>query len=95
MLYRGSVIEHVSYFKCHKNIIMKVPQKILILTFSAILANNGNSIIVMFGAPALDCIFYDTWPSDIFFCTSSSTRAISTLTMVDSGSPQLRKTKSG
>ena len=49
-----------------ENIIMEVPQKILIKTFPAKLAYNGNSIIVFFKAPALECIFYDTWSSDIF-----------------------------
>ena len=49
-----------------ENIMMEVPQKMLIQTFSVTLAYYVNSIIVFFKAPALKCIFYDTWSSDIF-----------------------------
>ena len=31
----------------------------------------GISIIIFFKAPALECIFYDTWSLDIFWGTSS------------------------
>ena len=43
-----------------ENILMEVPHKILILSFSATLAYNGNPIIIFFKAPALECIFYNT-----------------------------------
>ena len=55
-----------------ENIIMEVPQKILIWTFFATLAYNGNCIIVFFKAPALECTFYDTLSSDIFLGTFST-----------------------
>ena len=44
-----------------ENIIMEMPQKIRIYTFSAALGHNGISIIIFSSAPALECIFSDTW----------------------------------
>ena len=55
-----------------ENIIMAMPQKIPIYTFSATLGHNGISIIIFFKAPALECIVSGTWSSDIFFGTTSN-----------------------
>ena len=57
--------------RARENIIMEVPKKNTDLKFSATLAYNGNFIKVFFKAPALECIFYDSWSLDIFFGTSS------------------------
>ena len=43
------------------NIIMEVPQKILIYTFSVALSYNGISIIIFLKAPDLECIFRGNW----------------------------------
>ena len=43
-----------------ENILMEVPQKIRIYTFSVTLAYNGISITIFVTAPALECIFYAT-----------------------------------
>ena len=56
-----------------ENIIMEMPQKIRIQTFSAALGHNSISIMIFSLAPALECIFSDTWFSDIFFGTTSTT----------------------
>ena len=55
-----------------ENIIMEMPQKIPIYTFSATLGHNGISILIFFKAPVLECIISGTWSSDIFFGTSST-----------------------
>ena len=49
-----------------ENIIMEVPQKILIYTFSATLGHIGSSNIIFFKAPALECIFSYTLSNQIF-----------------------------
>ena len=54
-----------------ENIIMVVPQKILIYTFFATLGHNGISIIIFFKPLALECIFSGTSSSDIFSGTTS------------------------
>ena len=74
---RGGATKNVSYAKCQKNIIMKVPHKIPIYIFSATLGQNDISNIIFFKAPALACIFSDTWSSDIFFVTTSTIRSVS------------------
>ena len=51
---------------------MEVPHKILIQTISVTLAYDGISITIFFKAPALECILYDTWSSDIFQGTYST-----------------------
>ena len=64
---RGSVTENVNCMSsATENIMMKVPQKIPIYTFSATLAYNGIFIIIFVRAPALECIFRGTGSSDIF-----------------------------
>ena len=55
-----------------KNAIMEVSPKIPIYTFLATLAYNGISIIAFLKAPALECIFGDTWLTGIFGGTSST-----------------------
>ena len=55
-----------------EKIIMEMPQKIRIQTFSAALGHKGISIIIFSSSPALECIFSDTWSSDIFFGTTSN-----------------------
>ena len=59
-----------------KNIIMKVPHKIPIYTFYVTLGQNDISNVIFFKAPALECIFSDTWSSDIFFVTTSTIRSV-------------------
>ena len=59
-----------------KNAIMEVSPKIPIYTFLATLAYNGISIIAFLKAPALECIFGDTWLTGIFGGTSSTRASI-------------------
>ena len=44
-----------------ENIVMEVPEKISIYTFSVALAYNEISIIIFLKAPDLECIFRGTW----------------------------------
>ena len=59
ILCRGSAIEHVLYFKCHRKYYNGNASE------NTTLAYNGISIRIYFKAPALECIFYDTWSTDI------------------------------
>ena len=65
---RGSTIEHVLHFKCHRKY-YKENTDLDIFCDTCLQWEFHYSI---FKAPALEYIFYNTWSSDIFLGTSSS-----------------------